>query len=352
MAAHTLSLLTLKPGLFTAHGRDLAGRVWLDRLGVTPSPSSLTLGGDAGDGTPASQASSTAPAPAQAAADASGATDTPVSSAAPSPLHPSMPSSSSHGPHASHKGSFGDVVVIGGAPGMAGAARLAAWAALAAGAGRVFLGPLDAAGPAADPLRPELMLRPVDELASPPRLRAATVVCGCGGGDAVAAVLPAVLTHAARLLLDADALNALAADVQLRQRLRARAAHGRPTVLTPHPLEAARLLGTDARQVQADRFGAARALAGELDCVVVLKGSGTLVARPDGRVTVNPTGNARLASAGTGDVLAGWIGGRWARCGGAAEVAAVEGVYRHGLAAEQAPGHGPLRAGDLVDAMR
>ena len=93
-------------------------------------------------------------------------------------------------PHATHKGSFGDLLVVGGAPGMAGAARLAARAALAAGAGRVYLSPLDPATPLLDDERPELMLRPAGWRPAPDWLRQATVVCGCGGGDAVQAALP------------------------------------------------------------------------------------------------------------------------------------------------------------------
>lgn len=308
-AAHTLSLLTLKPGLFTALGRDHAGRIWLDRLGVPPPASPVTLSAAAGA--------------------AAMARDT----------------------HARHKGSFGDVAVIGGAPGMAGAARLAACAALAAGAGRVFVAPLDDLRLSVDTGRPELMWRDAAELTTPDRLDTLTVVCGCGGGAAVAGLLPAVLAHAARLVLDADALNAIAADPALRRRLQARSGHGRPSILTPHPLEAARLLGQDAAQVQADRLSAARSLAADLGCVVVLKGSGSLIAAPDGSLQLNPTGNARLATAGTGDVLAGWIGGLWAR-GGDAGTVAGSAVYRHGWAAEQAPGQGPLLAGDLIVAMQ
>jgi hydroxyethylthiazole kinase-like uncharacterized protein yjeF len=306
-ATHTLALLTLKPGLFTGLGRDHAGRIWLDRLGVEPSATSASLIGPP-------------------AADAA--------------------------PHASHKGSFGDLVIVGGAPGMAGAALLAARAGLAAGAGRVFLGALDPALAAPDPMRPELMHRPVADLLAPAALAARTVVVGCGGGTAVRALLPPCLAHAARLVLDADALNAVAAEPALRQTLAARGRRGATTVLTPHPLEAARLLDCGVAEVQADRPAAARALAMQFGSVVVLKGSGTVVAAPDGRWQLNATGNARLATAGTGDVLAGWTGGLWARTGGTAAEVAAAAVFRHGRAAEQDPGHGPLQAGDLIGAMR
>jgi hydroxyethylthiazole kinase-like uncharacterized protein yjeF len=304
-ATHTLSLLTLKPGLFTAEGRDHAGRVWFHDLGVEPGPTLLSLQG---------------------------------------------PTDTNAALHTSHKGSFGDLVVIGGARGMSGAVLLAANAGLAAGAGRVFVAALDP-GPVA-PARPELMFRATTELMAPKVLAAATVVAGCGGGEAIRAGLPACLAHAARLVLDADALNAIAADPGLRQALRARAARQLPTVLTPHPLEAGRLLGRSAADVQADRFDAAGTLAREFGATVVLKGSGTLVASSDGRIAVNPTGNARLASAGTGDVLAGWLGGHWSRLGGDGAEAAAGAVFRHGRAADSAAGTGPLLAGDLITAMQ
>jgi len=315
-AAHTLSLLTLKPGLFTAQGRDLAGRVWLDTLGVADdgAPPDATLAG-------------------------------------PQALQALLPGRA----HAQHKGSFGDVLVLGGAPGMGGAALLAARAALAAGAGRVYLARLDGQE-APDAARPELMPRSPQAVLQPAVLGAATVVCGCGGGDAVRALLPQVLAQAARLVLDADALNAVAADPALQQALRARADAGQPTVLTPHPLEAARLLGADTAAVQADRLARAQDLAGRLACTVVLKGSGSVVAAPGRLPSLNPTGNARLGTAGSGDVLAGWLGGLWSQslpAGGAAAGfdAAVATVWLHGRAAEAGDDRLPLRAADLADAM-
>ncbi len=137
-------------------------------------------------------------------------------------------------------------------------------------------------------------------------------MCGCGGGDAVRAVLPKVLSAAPRLVLDADALNAIAADTQLQTQLAARHHRGYATVLTPHPLEAARLAGTSTQEVQADRLAAARQLAQRFQCVVVLKGSGTVIAAPGQASAINSSGNALLATAGTGDVLAGMLGARMA----------------------------------------
>jgi hydroxyethylthiazole kinase-like uncharacterized protein yjeF len=307
-ADHTLSLLTLKPGLFTADGRDHAGRVWFDDLGIA--------------------------APAEA----------PAWLAGPPMLAPRR--------HAQHKGSFGDVLVLGGAPGMAGAATLAARAALAAGGGRVLLGRLGGGGDEIDPLRPELMLRTTAELAQPARLARATVVCGCGGGHAIAEWLPAVLANAIRVVLDADALNAISSAPALRALLAGRSARGLASIVTPHPLEAARLLDRTAADVQADRLAAACQLAQSLACTVLLKGSGTVIAAPEQAPRINPTGNARLGTAGSGDVLAGWLGGLWsAHAGWDAPDAASAAAWLHGRAAEAGDPRLPLAASDLIDAL-
>ena len=323
-ATHTLTLLTAKPGLFTGAGREVAGELWLDDLGVAPAadepPTAMLTGGQA--------------------------------AAARLPRRR----------HLANKGSFGDVHVAGGAAGMVGASLLAAHAASLAGAGRVLVHAhsSDAGGVLpVDVRHPELMLRPVAELQPAIRANArSTVVAGCGGGDDVVAELPGCLSNASRLVLDADALNAVARDTGLRAQLRTRGARGAATILTPHPLEAARLLGTTAAAVQADRFSAARRLAAELGAVVVLKGSGTLVAAPDGRVAVNPTGDARLATAGTGDVLAGWIGGLWsAQPDSAAAIdlafeVARAAAWLHGRACDFAAGDRlPLVAGELAALM-
>ncbi len=292
----TLSLLTLKAGLFTASGRDRAGQVWFDDLGVLPNavgPSAWLLGADR-----ASQSLRTNAA------------------------------------HASHKGSFGDVAVVGGestaASHMAGAALLAASAALHAGAGRVFVALLgDAPHMAVDSQQPELMFRSFAAL----DLKRQVVVCGCGGGEAVKTVLAQVLSSATLAVLDADALNAIASDPRLQAQLESRQAQGQGTVLTPHPLEASRLAKLTVAQVQADRLQAAQQLAERFQCVVVLKGSGTVIAGPGKPSMINPTGNALLATAGTGDVLAGMLGACLA--GGMEEFeAACSAVFAHGLRAD------------------
>jgi len=316
VADHTLALLTLKPGLFTGAGRDHAGTVWLDTLGVgrdAATPCAWLAGND--------------------------------SIALPARRH------------AQHKGSFGDVVVVGGAVGMTGAALLAARAAHAAGAGRVLVNLLGGPTLTHDPLRPELMFRELWPGTDVRALKQTTVVCGCGGGDAVRAPLPRLLSQVPRLVLDADALNAIASDVALQALLQTRAARGLTTVLTPHPLEAARLLGNDTASVQADRLVAARALADRYRCTVLLKGSGTVIASPCHTPSINPTGNASLASAGTGDVLAGWLGGlwpQWAAALPAAENAVVAhavaraAAFMHGAAADSIAA-GPLRAADMIE---
>ncbi|OQW86782.1 MAG: bifunctional ADP-dependent (S)-NAD(P)H-hydrate dehydratase/NAD(P)H-hydrate epimerase [Rhodoferax ferrireducens] len=302
-ASHTLSLLTLKPGLFTANGRDAIGTLWLDTLGLAPgtwAECELTAWLN------------------------------------------EKPSQATR-PHASHKGSYGDVAVIGGAPGMTGAALLAASAALHAGAGRVFVGLLDDHAMTVDVQQPELMFRPVSSL----ELSRLTVVCGCGGGQAVAQVLLAVLGSSAPVVLDADAINIIAENSSLQTALVARSTRKSVTVLTPHPLEAARLLGKTVHQVQHDRLSAVTDLAHRFACTVVLKGSGTLIASPGQIPVINPTGNARLATAGTGDVLAGMLGAQLA-AGHTGFEAARRAVYRHGELADAWPEQRPLTAGTLA----
>lgn len=288
---HTLSLLTLKPGLFTAAGRDFAGEVWFDALQAAPAV--------------------------PCTAELFCAQQVPQERR-----------------HAQHKGSFGDVLVMGGAHGMEGAAMLAGRAAIGAGAGRVYVHLLSGTHPALDIAAPELMLRDAPAAQGMP-LPSLTVVCGCGGGAAIRNALPQALSAAARLVLDADALNAIAADPMLQTLLEARGRRTASTVLTPHPLEAARLLGAaSASAVQGDRLLAAQTLADRFGAVVVLKGSGSVVAAPGRLPSINASGNAALATAGTGDVLAGWTAGLWAQ-GLDAHAAARHAVHEHGAAADR-----------------
>ena len=146
-------------------------------------------------------------------------------------------------------------------------------------------------------------------------------------------MLPRVLSIAVRLVLDADALNAVANDTALQSLLKARTARGCETVLTPHPLEAARLLQTTTEQVQSDRLFAAARLAELFQAVVVLKGSGSVIAAPGQISRINASGNALLATGGTGDVLAGMLGAALAG-GMVAFDAARREVFMHGRAAD------------------
>ena len=165
-----------------------------------------------------------------------------------------------------------------------------------------------------------------------------------------AAVRSIVAGRSAACVLDADGLNAFAADQKPRPRLRAL---DHPLVLTPHPGEAARLAGTTASAVQADRLGTARRLAAATGAVVVLKGRRTVVAGPDGAAAINGTGNPGMATAGTGDALTGIVGALLAR-GLSAFDAARLGTYVHGAAGDRAAarfGEDGLIAGDLIEAL-
>jgi hydroxyethylthiazole kinase-like uncharacterized protein yjeF len=303
---YTLSLLTLKPGLFTADGQDAAGQVWFNDLGVEPSPTPAAWMQQHGEAQP-------------------------------------------DRPHNSHKGSFGDVSVLGGATGMSGAAVLAGLAALHGGAGRVLLGLMEeAAHHAVTAAHPALMVRKPAGL----NLKTSTVVCGCGGGDDIHALLHTVLSSSPKLVLDADALNAVARDTSLQTLLKKRSTHQKPTVLTPHPLEAARLLNCTAKNVQQNRLCAAQQLADTFQCVVALKGSGSIITSPKHTAVINGSGNALLSTAGTGDVLAGLIGAYITRHEDVFE-ATCRAVFAHGRMADAWPSFGPaLDAASLAASVR
>jgi NAD(P)H-hydrate epimerase len=247
------------------------------------------------------------------------------------------------------------VLVVGGSEGMTGAPLLVSRAAMRTGAGVVWCavpGPDAAAqvsGTAAEviakpwPATPAGALAGIDESSRAAFERFAAAVVGPGlGTDEVTGLVVRDLVEALAmpLVLDADGLNACSGSLEL---LRARSA---PTVLTPHAGEYERLLG---EPVGPDRVGAARRLAAATGCVALLKGPGTVVASPDGEATVNPVDGSWLATAGSGDVLAGIVGGFLAR-GLAAFEAASAAVLVHGLAADEA-GHTGLVAGDLVTAL-
>lgn len=312
-AQHTLTFIGLKPGLLTLDGPDHAGEIHVDDLGLDLAERT-TPGGWL---IPASLLGNVL---------------------APRPRN-------------THKGSFGTTGIIGGAAGMTGAALLAGRAALKLGAGKVRIGLL-ADSPTVDPAQPELMLRPAQDLLRMPEL--SCIACGPGLGQSQAAghALAAVIEHSAPLVLDADALNLLATDAVLQKALRARRS---PSLLTPHPAEAARLLGSTTEQIQADRIAAALELVTRFNASVVLKGCGSICALAGGGWHVNTTGNPGMASAGMGDVLTGILAALLAQ-GAEAGMALLAGVYLHGAAADQLEeqGIGPvgMTASEVIDAAR
>lgn len=313
-ATDTLTFIGAKPGHFTSQGRDLTGRLFVATLELEASAApSLVLN-------------------------------------APALFGAALPPRD----NATNKGTFGSLAVIGGDTGMCGAPVLAARMALYSGAGKVNIAFLGDGFPPYDPPHPELMLHHVEGFALD-KMDALAIGCGMGTSTRARQVLEDVLKLDVPKLLDADALNLVARDEPLAAAVAARGAQGDPCVLTPHPLEAARLLQSDAQAVQADRIAAARQLSARYGAVAVLKGSGTVIAAPDGRVAVNPTGNAGLATGGTGDVLGGLIGALLAQKLPPYE-AALAGVYLHGLAAQTLTdkGIGPagLTAGELAPAVR
>lgn len=353
----TLTLLANKPGLNTGEASRWCGRILLDSLGihaddggVLNTSQAISLFGRAINplhdiGTLFDEAQARALAP-RRVRDA-------------------------------HKGRFGDLLVIQGAPSTQGAALLALLGAQAVGAGRLYLGQDDLAP--APAFHPEFMSRAVRPDALGPA-QALVLGCGLGQDERAQAFVKAVLALPVPHVLDADALNVLAQIEHNDAKTGAESAasvsaspsggthsdsldthahrvSNSACVMTPHPLEAARLLGCSVQAVQADRIRSAQAIARCHHCTVVLKGAGTVVADPAGTWSINASGGPLLAVAGTGDVLAGVIGGLLAQ-GLAAPQAARLGVWLHGAAADAmsaqpawAAGIG-LPASRLADAIR
>lgn len=308
-AQHTLTFIGRKPGLYTADGPDYCGRIVLADLG-------LDLSGKQSPGAVLQVADFAAQLQARA--------------------------------RNTHKGSFGNARIVGGDAGMVGAALLAGRAALHLGAGRVFVGLLDAAAPRVDSAQVELMLRSADEL-----MKIDGVLClgtGMGQGADALRLLTTALAGSGSLLLDADALNLLASNPELHS-LRMQRGAALDLIITPHPTEAARLLGCSTAQVQSDRIGAAQQLAEQWQAVVVLKGCGSIIATPAGGYFINTSGNAGLATAGTGDVLSGFITALLAQ-GWPALAAAQAGAHVHGCAgdalAQMLQGCIGFTAGELI----
>ena len=283
----TITFLCVKSGLYMCEGADAAGEIVLNELDVSVPLSPLSVIG----------------------------TDE-----FPRVLRPRVKNS--------HKGDYGSVAVIGGTDGMIGASILAARAALISGAGRVTLECRAEHAPHVDMVYPEIMFA-----TKPVNLEDFdAIVLGCGLGtsaEAKARVIEA-LNCQKPLILDADALNIIAADIKLQDMVLARRA---PTVLTPHPGEASRLLRRDTAGVTADRVAACRELAVQTGAIVVLKGAGTVISMRSSRTWINPTGSPMLATGGSGDVLAGMIGAMFAQGYDMVE-SVLAAVYFHGLSAE------------------
>jgi hydroxyethylthiazole kinase-like uncharacterized protein yjeF len=309
-ATHTLTFIGLKPGLLTLDGPDHCGEVRVAPLGVDFSklkPNAWVAGPDL------------------------------------------FKDALKRRPRNFHKGAAGSLGIVGGARGMTGAALLAGRAALKMGAGRTYVGLLEHFP--VDFGAPELMLRHVDDVLGQD-LDAALAGPGLGRTEHAATLVGAVLASDWPCVLDADALNLIAEDDNLRKACERRRAD---TLLTPHPAEAGRLLDSSTEAVQADRVAAAQALARRYNAHTVLKGNGSVIVARDGHLFINTTGNPGMASAGMGDVLSGVLGALLAqRLSG--ESALVLGVHLHGAAADElaASGAGPvgLAAGELIDAAR
>ena len=411
-ARQTVTMIADKPGLHTGAGLRHAGRVWVAPLSDLPLEAELGAL-EAADGPADAGEWRDVPTEAEAETDPDDGHDFGGSGMDDADADAPCPADDGSFPHDlpgvlltaplaaallparardAHKGNGGDVLVVGGRLGMAGAARLAAQGAAGAGAGRVWIAvepetcsqteateesgslrpeddaedvqalvqaadagasytdastaaladeaddemdvPQDASSKArqpVDPLHPEIM-RFVwgADVALPGAAPVLVVGCGLGQDETAQQWLEHALASQAPLVIDADALGLLT-----------EAPEAPCSILTPHPLEAARLLGVSVADVQADRPACARALAARFEAVAVLKGAGTVVAAPDGRLAINTSGHPVLATAGTGDVLAGTIAALLAgllRAGcppdEAAWQAACAGVWLHGRAGE------------------
>jgi hydroxyethylthiazole kinase-like uncharacterized protein yjeF len=314
-ASATATFIALKPGLLTADGPDQCGEVSVHSLGLD------------GNG------------------DARGhRLDWPALAAA-------LPAVLRRRTRNVNKGTFGALAILGGTEGMGGALILAGRAAMRIGAGKVWLGFLMADPPKLDAGMPELMLRHAGAAldAQPDAL---VIGPGLGTSDAARTLLMRALSVQIPMALDADALNLIARDPALLAAVQAR---GAPTLATPHPGEAARLLGVDVDTVQNDRMAAARELAQRLAANVVLKGAGSVLAHPDGTWDINASGGPALATAGSGDVLCGLLGALLAQQIDA-RTALRYAVCLHGAAADALVenGSGPLgvTASELPDAAR
>ncbi|MFQ5816417.1 MAG: NAD(P)H-hydrate dehydratase [Terriglobia bacterium] len=269
-------------------------------------------------------------------------------------------------PRAAHKGEFGHVLVVAGSRGKSGAAAMAGLAGLRAGAGLVSVATPESVLPVVAGQVAEIMTEPLAETEAGTissraldygrfaKILEGKTVLAMGPGlgqhpETVQFVRSVVRQCELPLVLDADALNVLVGQLDLLRERRARV-----LVVTPHPGEMARLVGSTSAEVQCARVGVARSFAQEYGAFVILKGYRTLVATPEAQVYVNPTGNPGMASGGSGDVLTGLLAGLLAQSGSTplADVLSL-GVYLHGRAgdlAAEAMGEAPLIARDILQA--
>lgn len=251
----------------------------------------------------------------------------------------------------SHKGQFGHVLCVGGAEGMPGAVRLSAEAALRGGAGLVTVATAPSHAASIVAARPELMTDGVDSAEALAQLtrRASVVACGPGLdiGDWGRLLLDGVLESGKPLVLDADALNLMSEQPERWADIQA------PCIITPHPGEAARLLGTTPDEVQSNRLEALSSLQAKTGAIVVLKGAGTLVSDGQSTPSICPFGNPGMSAPGMGDVLTGLIAALLAQ-GLSPIVAARTGVLVHALAGDTAARRGErgLLAGELLGELR
>lgn len=236
-----------------------------------------------------------------------------------------------------NKGSHGSLAIIGGQDGMLGALLLATRTALLCGTGRVYAFSVSTHPLSVDSIAPEVMHRPLSELQDLSNSMDALVI-GPGLGQQPTAYtwIAFCLNQPKPIIVDADGLNLIAKNPDLLALVKQR---NHPTIFTPHPGEAARLLHQTVDSIQEQRMQTAQSIAQQFNCLVVLKGAQSVCANPAGDVWINPTGNPGLASAGTGDVLSGAIGALVAQ--GMPAIDALKlGVYIHGQAADALVMHG------------
>lgn len=311
---NTMTFVGRKRGMYTADGQDHCGHISFDNLAI----------------------------PAQAADGLQGSTGVLLTT----DILPELIKPRSRN---SHKGSYGHVLAVGGAEGMSGAIRLCGEAALRSGAGRVTLATAPAHAAMINLSRPELMVNSISGASELlPLLDGDHIVAagpGFGNTQWAVSLLDACLATQLPLVIDADGLNLLA------ERSRDKVVSRGNWILTPHPAEAARLLGCTVSEVQQDRVGCAHKIAENYDACVVLKGCGTVVASPAGDYAICPLGNPGMATAGSGDVLTGIIAALWGQ-GLSGYEAAMTGVLAHAMAGDYAArvnGEMALMAGDITD---